>query len=249
MIKGIYTSAVGLMPNKLKIDVIANNLANVTTVGFKKDNIFIRILKKSSLELVENGGNELSGLDITEYTSFDQGRLRETGNPLDLAISGEGFFVVETSRGVRYTRNGSFTIASDGTVVTMDGDPVLGEGGRIVIPDIYKNSKSKIKITEKGEIVVGDTVVDKLRIVWFRDLSKLRKDSATMFYSTDNAEPIELGEDSYKVYQGFLEESNVNPIEELVRMIEASRIYETGTKSLKTQDDSLAKANEVGKFW
>jgi len=108
MIKGIYTSAVGMMPNKLKIDVIANNLANIATTGFKKDNIFIRILDSAVLDVNKNGGNELSGLLITEYTSFDQGNLKQTGNPLDLAINGNGFFVVQTPEGLRYTRNGNF---------------------------------------------------------------------------------------------------------------------------------------------
>jgi len=247
MIKGIYTSAVGMTPNKIKLDVIANNLANISTTGFKKDNIFVRILKSSVLDINKNGGNELSGLYITEYTSFDQGNFKQTGNPLDLAINGNGFFVVQTPDGPRYTRNGNFTITGDGRIVNSNGYALIGLGGEIKLPNITELKDSDIRVTNKGEVYVNDKFIDRIKVVWFNDLTKLRKSSSTSFVADNDAGEIDLVE-GYEIYQGFLEESNVNAVEEMVRMIEASRIYESNYKSVQHQDDTLAKANEVGKL-
>ncbi len=247
MIKGIYISGVGMMPNKLKIDVIANNLANIDTTGFKKDNIFIRILKNLSLEINKSGGNELSGLYVTEYTSFEQGNLKHTGNPFDIAINGNGFFVVQTPNGLRYTRNGNFMITSDGKIVNSNGYALIGLGGEIKLPAISEMKNLDVTITKNGEIYVGDRFIDKIKVVWFNDLTKLRKDSATSFVAGDGSGEVDLT-DGYEIYQGFLEESNVNAIEEMVRMIEAGRIYESNYKLVQHQDESLAKANELGKL-
>ncbi len=247
MIKGIYTSAVGMMPNKLKIDVIANNLANIDTTGFKKDNIFVRILKNSVLDLNQNGGNELSGLYITEYTSFEQGNLKQTGNPFDIAINGNGFFVVQTPDGLRYTRNGNFTLSEDGRIIDSNGYSLVGSGGEIKIPDARSLKNVDVRITQNGEVYVNDKFVDRIKVVWFRDLTKLRKDTATSFIAGEGAEEIELT-NGYEIYQGFLEDSNVNAIEEMVRMIEASRIYESSYKAVQHQDETLTKANELGRL-
>ncbi|MFN3135906.1 MAG: flagellar hook-basal body protein, partial [Candidatus Kryptonium sp.] len=208
MIKGIYTSAVGMMPNKLKIDVIANNLANITTTGFKRDNIFIRILDSAVLDINKNGGNELSGLFITEYTSFDQGNLKQTGNPLDLAINGNGFFVVQTPEGLRYTRNGNFTLTSDGRIVNSNGHSLLGLNGEIKLPDISRLKNFEIRVGRNGEIYAGDKLIGKIKVVWFNDLTKLKKVSSTYFTADEGAGEIELV-DGFEIYQGFLEESNV----------------------------------------
>lgn len=247
MIKGLYTSAVGMMPNKLKIDVIANNLANIDTTGFKKDNIFVRILKNAVLDLNKNGGNELSGLYVTEYTSFEQGNLKQTGNPFDIAINGDGFFVVQTPNGLRYTRNGNFTLSEDGRLVNSNGYSLVGLGGEIKIPDVRSLKNVDVRITQNGEVYVNDKFIDRIKIVWFNDLTKLKKDTATSFTADEGAGEIELTS-GYEIYQGFLEDSNVNAIEEMVRMIEASRIYESGYKSVQNQDDTLTKANEIGKL-
>jgi flagellar basal-body rod protein FlgG len=247
MIKGLYTSAVGMMPNKLKIDVIANNLANIDTTGFKKDNIFVRILKNAVLDLNKNGGNELSGLYVTEYTSFEQGNLKQTGNPFDIAINGDGFFIVQTPNGLRYTRNGNFTLSEDGRLVNSNGYSLVGLGGEIKIPDVRSLKNVDVRITQNGEVYVNDKFIDRIKIVWFNDLTKLKKDTATSFIADEGAVEIELTS-GYEIYQGFLEDSNVNAIEEMVRMIEASRIYESGYKSVQNQDDTLTKANEIGKL-
>ncbi len=247
MIKGIYTSAVGMMPNKLKIDVIANNLANIATTGFRKDNIFVRILDNAVLDINKNGGNELSGLLITEYTSFDQGNLKQTGNPLDLAINGKGFFAVQTPEGLRYTRNGNFTLTSDGKIVNSNGHILLGSDGEIRLPDISKTGNVEIRIAKDGEIYNGDKLIGRVKVVWFDDLTRLKKVSSVYFVADENAGEIELT-DGFEIYQGFLEESNVNAVEELVRMIEANRIYESCYKAVQHQDETLSKANEVGKL-
>src|SRR5208283_4395063 len=117
MIKGIYAAGSGLMPRMLKLEVIANNLANISTTGFKRDNIFVQIMKDTGVEQAKGNG-DLSGLKVREYTDFSEGSMNQTGNKLDLAIQGSGFFAAETPNGVRYTRNGSFSLSTDGTIVT-----------------------------------------------------------------------------------------------------------------------------------
>lgn len=247
MIKGIYASAVGMIPNKLKIEIISNNLANIDTTGFKKDNVFIRILENAALDINKSGGDELSGLWVAKYTSFEQGSLRQTGNPLDIALNGKGFFVVQTPNGLRYTRNGSFTIAEDGTVVNSNGHALLGSSGVIRFPDITKLESLEIKITKNGEIYVGDRLIDKIRVAWFEDLSKLKKEGSNYFFVEESPSEIELTKE-FEIFQGFLEGSNVNAIEELVKMIEASKIYEANYKMVQHQDETLAKVNEAGKL-
>lgn len=247
MIKGIYASAIGMIPNKLKIEIIANNLANIDTTGFKKDDIFIRILENAVLDINKSGGDELSGLLITKYTSFEQGNLKQTGNPFDLALNGKGFFVIQTPNGLRYTRNGSFTIAEDGTIVNSNGHALIGSNGAIKFPDITKLENLEIKITKNGEIYVGDRLIDKIRVVWFEDLSKLKKEESNYFFVDESSGEVELAKE-FEIFQGFLEGSNVNPIEEMVKMIEASRIYEANYKMVQHQDETLTKINEAGKL-
>ena len=153
MIKGIYASGTGMMPRMLKLEVIANNLANISTAGFKRDNIFVQIMKNTAVAQTKGGG-DLSGLNVKEYTDFSEGSLSPTSNKLDLALQGSGFFVAQTPNGPRYTRNGSFSLSTDGTIVTSQGYPVLGAGGPIQLPDMQKLSQGDISIDETGEVTV-----------------------------------------------------------------------------------------------
>lgn len=246
MIKGIYASGSGMLPRMLRLEVIGNNLANINTTGFKRDNIFVQILKDSAVTQSQGTG-ELVGLDVHEYTEFTEGSLKQTNNQLDVAMQGRGFFVVETPRGVRYTRNGNFSLSVDGTVVTAQGYPVLGNGGRIQLPDIHKLAQGDLSITEIGEIIVDKKPVGTLRIADFEDNSVLKKEAGTYFVASAPEKGADVDGKDRLIRQGFLEESNVDGIEEMIAMVELSRNFESDQKAMQYQDGTLDKAMEVGR--
>jgi flagellar basal-body rod protein FlgF len=252
MVKGLHTTALGMLPKTLKIDVIANNLANVNTTGFKKSNLFVRELIKA--DLVGNQSNlsdPFNKIPQTADIDFSQGKLEQTKNPLDLAINGEGFFAVETDNGVKYTRNGNFTLSADGAIVTTDGYKVLGEGGELYIPDPQKIQADQLTVAKNGEIYIGKKLIDKLQVVNFpkdeNGKSKLQY-AGNNLYSAPNDYSNETSDvRNYEIQQGFLEGSNVNALEEMVNMMQLSSAIQIDQKVIRYQDNSLQQANEVGK--
>ncbi len=217
-------------------DVIANNLANINTRGYKKDLIFFEMLKTDD----EN-------TKARQSTDFSQGALSETNNPLDLAISGRGFFTVQTDEGLAYTRDGHFKLDGDGVLRTQQGHAVLGEGGEIVLVD--DNLKpEQITITRDGVIYLGDMYIDRLALKDFEDYSKLQKRGENMFVVDDSVQPIPMEE--AEVHQGFLEEANINPAEEMIQLIEVQRQFESIQRMVRTLDETFHKAAaEVGKYF
>jgi len=240
MIKGLYTAAVGMLPRITRQEVSANNLANINTPGYKRDRVFLKALLK-----VEEGlSKALSGLQRREtealYTDFSQGVLQQTHRTLDLAIEGDGFFVISTPRGERYTRNGSFSLGPGGLLVTSDGHPVLGEGGPVVL------TGSQILINQRGEVIVDGEHVDRLLIMDFQHPYRLVKVGSGLFAPEDEMDAGEPAKEA-KVRQGYLEGSNVRAIEEMVEMLLSYRRYEADHKAIQIQDETLGKAvNELG---
>jgi flagellar basal-body rod protein FlgG len=247
MIKGIYSSASGLTPHSVELEVIANNLANIDTTGFKKDNIFLQVLDQEQTLLRQNAGyGDLSSLDARQYTDFGQGSFRTTGDPLDVALLGDGFFTAQTPDGVRYTRNGNFSLAQDGSIQTSQGFPVLGTNGPIKIENWSKVASGDISISPRGEVKVDKTVIGQLRVVDFPKPYALDKDGNSFFVPKEGVVPIEVGATTI-VKQGILEESNIDAIEEMVKMIELNRSYETDQHMTTIQDGTLDKAMEIGR--
>jgi len=249
MIKGLSASSAGMRPKMLAMEVLANNLANISTTGFKRDEVFAQILKESADKLPSGGSGDLEGVSVERYTDFTEGALKETNNPLDVAIEGRGFFAVETPHGVRYTRTGRFSLSTEGTIMTTEGFPVLGKNGAITLPDRQKMATADISISQHGEVSVGKQVIAQMRIADFDDMTQLKKETATLF-STDAKERIvnfDVNQTS-AIRQGALEESNVNGLEEMVEMIELTRSFESNQKAVQTQDNTLEKALEVGKL-
>jgi len=185
-----------------KSRVIANNLANINTTGFKKDEMFFNVLEQTTQMKVE--------------TDFSQGALIETGNPLDFALSVPGFFTIETDKGEAYTRNGHFITGSDGILRTSAGEPVLGNRGLIDI-SLDGAKSGKIAVSAKGEIFIDDELIDILRIMDFDNLSGLKKSGKDLLVDEGSA----LGRvvDNPTIFQGKLEVSNVNPANELINLI------------------------------
>ena len=242
MIKGLYVSKAGMLPRQRQLEINANNLANINTIGYKKDNVFFRHLidslqGKDSL----NGEREFANGEIA--TDFSCGPLQETGNLLDLAISDEGFFVIQTPQGNVYTRNGNFTLDPEGRLITQDGFLVMGSGGEIQL------AGNNINIAENGSIIVDGEAVDKIRIVHFDDYSRLIKIGGACFSDEEGEAAIEVAPEKIQLRQGYLEGSNVTGIEEIVQMIELYRQFELGQKAIATQDSTLEKlVNDAGRL-
>jgi flagellar basal-body rod protein FlgF len=247
MIKGIQTTGSAMKPMMTRMEVIGNNLANINTVGFKKDNVFIHVLKTTGLEQAKGAG-EIAGYDSRKYTDFSEGSLQQTGNPLDVALQGRGFFVVDTPGGVQLTRNGNFTLSLDGTLVTSQGRPVMGTEGYIHFSDIQTLPAGKIAITEGGEITVDKKIIGKLRIAEVADATALKKNGDSFLVAETSAPIVIANPDSVIVRQGYLEESNVEGLEELITMVELARNFESGQKAIQYQDGTLERLNEVGRF-
>lgn len=222
----------------LKNDVVANNLANVSTKGYKEDVIFC--------ELLNQKGEQLS--KIHKGFNFSQGSIEQTDNPLDLAISGRGFFVVENDGGEAYTRNGHFSVDKDGFLRTSNGNPILGQGGWI---NISRDGEKvgEFVVTSDGDIYVDGEFIDTLRVVDFDSYEGLGKIGSGLFVSNDDMIARDLDESSVLIMQGKLEESNVNPVSEMIELINIQRKFESGQKAISSIDEALRKTvNNVGSF-
>ena len=249
MLRGIYTAAAGMVSEGLCNDAIANNLANVNTTGYKRD---VTVTKDFATFLIERTGKDGSGAapiggmgygDVVNEiaTIYTNGQLQPTGNPLDLAVQGSGYFAVQTPNGVRYTRDGAFFRSGRGQLVTADGYQVLGTNNRpITLPD------GTASISSDGRVTVAGQPTGQLQLVEFgNDRSVLRKEGSNLFSTTNEAQPRRA---TGTVQQGSLERSNVNVISEMVNMISGYRSYEMSGKMVQSQDSLLDKAvNEVGR--
>ena len=265
MISGLYTAASAMVAQEQQQDVIANNLANVNTTGFKKDTAlyvpFPTVVLNSINDdktLVQGGlgdnvypiGERGRGVQlrvdgvVPELT--EEGSYVETSNNLDMAIKGNGMFEVMTPDGIRYTRNGNFSIDSSGQLVNQTGYPVMGQAGRIML------DSNNVHVDESGRVFDVSSgkpqEIDTLRIGLFTKEDKLRKQGDSLFYKLDG---LPLQEDdrveNVQIKQGYLESSNVNVVREMVDMISAYRAYEASSKAVQSQDSTLDKAvNNVG---
>jgi flagellar basal-body rod protein FlgF len=246
MIKGIYSSEASMRPKMTRLEVLANNLANMHTTGYKRDRVFVQMLKESA-DGRPDGRGSVDGVGVDRYVDMTEGPLRQTDNPLDLAMQGAGFFVIETPRGARYTRNGNFTMTTDGTLVTAEGYRVLGTEGEIRFPKFDHIEKQKIKVAQNGEIMFGDDRVGQLRMVTIENPELLQKDHQSLLMTRAGQKVSDIPPDQMIVRQGFLEESNVNGIEEMIAMIELSRNFETDQRVIRAQDTTLDRSLEVGR--
>ncbi len=246
MNRGIYAAANGMVAQQYVMDALANNLANINTNGFKQDVPTFRELHAIAVSR-QAGTAPQHGPASGEFgtgSAFDstatdlaRGALRETKDPLDLALDGDGYFTVQTSNGVRLTRDGHFTRMLDGSgkasgmLGTDAGDLLLGAKGPISV-----GNAAKIEIGPDGTVTADGKTVDKLAIVTASP-DALKKEGANLFTVSGSPTPS-----TAMVKQGFLEQSNVDPIRSMVKMITVQRAYEAMQKAIVTQDESLGKA-------
>lgn len=253
MIYGLWLSTAGLQVNEYRQSVIANNIANADTVGFKRDLAVIRerdVESKVNRQGMQYANRLLDGLSGGSFarpthTIFEPGSLKQTSRSLDLAIDGEGFFAIETEEGTRYTRDGRFVRGEDGTLRTAaGGHGVLDVSGMPIRLD-PNASVSSIRVGQDGRIFVGRQEAGQVAIQDFGDKTKLRKLGGNLVVNLGSDEKKATG----RVKSGALEQSNVAPVEDMVDMIEATRAYQMNASLIQMQDAMLERAvNDVGRI-
>ena len=237
MNSGIYTAYSGMQAQADALDIIANNLANLNTTGFKSEKAFFTLLQQYSGQATEQDTLNTAinkPVTVREAIDFESGSLTRTYKDLDVAIEGNGFLVVDTPRGIRYTRNGNLNMNEQGILTTRDGCPVLGTENKPITLGL-----GKVIIGVDGDIQLDGTTVDRLKLVRFEDLSSLEKEGASMFLSPTGRD-IELESDA-KIKAGYLEQSNVNPVQAVVRMISILRNFEAMQKSMNLITNDINK--------
>ncbi len=227
-----------------RLNVSANNLANVDTPGFKKDRLTFR---EVLMRKYPRGWRTFK--EVTVQTDFQQGPVEFTGNPLDVAIVGEGFFKVQTPQGVAYTRAGNFRLDAQRRLVTPEGYPVLANGAPIIVdPGLAKGGlitlpNERFLINADGTVSVDGTEVGRLDVVTFADLSVLKKRGENLFVPSEGAQEIPV--ENPDLRQGYLEQSNADPLEEMVNLIEIQREFEAIQKGIKSETENTSRMIET----
>jgi flagellar basal-body rod protein FlgF len=243
----MYTAAAGALVAQASADTIADNLANVSTSGFKRTLLQVQTgetldLQRMQTDPSSDGGKSVSvpvgtlGLGSAIYatpTSFAQGSSLTTGNPFDVAINGNGFFTIQTPQGVRYTRSGAFVRDARGILMTQDGNLVMGNSGAIALP------QGDVKISEDGSISVNGNLTDQLRLTKFGNVSKVSKQGSNLFADL-GAQPT--ADTTSTVAQGSLEQANSNVVQSMVDLITAQRWFEANQKVIQTEAQATTQA-------
>ena len=226
----MYKALSGAIVQMRRLEVAAQDLANVNTTGYKGQRLAFNEVLANRLPGSERpGGLVAVG---AQKTNLFPGEINVTGSPFHLAIEGDGFFAVRTARGERYTRNGNFTLKSDGTLITPQGDAVLGDGGLLQI------TGGKLEVAADGSLRSDEGEVGKLKIVRFADPRQAVKEGSNLFFSS----PANVQEASdARVMQGGLEQSNVSPIDSMVSMIAIQRQFEVYERAMKLMDSVTEK--------
>ncbi len=246
----LYKGVSGAIRQQYRLETISNNLANLGTAGYKRDAAVFRVPSPPENPEGSTAGPlaDRAGVRLETRTDFTPGPLRTTGNPLDLALVGDGFFCIETPTGVRYTRNGSFHLDPDGRIVTSEGYPVLGEGGAIAVTGTDTLRGTRLSVDEQGDVFLGEDSLGTLRIVDFRDRSALVKAPDSLFSNESGEIPQDRPENT-RIVQGSIEAANTDAVGEMTRMISAYRLFESYQKLIQTSDEMDKKAvNDLGRL-
>lgn len=264
LIRGFEAAANGMQALINQNDSTANNVANVNTIGYKKQNlIFQNIYDSSVVQKNPETGEQQSvgelsiGSQVQKLTyDFTQGSLDRTGNPFDLAVQGDGFFKVQSTDGqVSYTRNGSFTLNNKGELVTKDGDYVLDDRNKkikINTNDVVIRSLNDIIINEDGQIAVcnsdGNTMMQKVGVYDFANKEDMTCIGGSKFKPTAANTSKEVKPTKFSIQQGALEMSNANTVNEMMKTISTSRNYEALAKMIKSGGDTLENVMKVARL-
>jgi flagellar basal-body rod protein FlgG len=260
MLKNIYSPLSGALAQERVLEIIANNMANMNTAGFKGDRITFTLLEpepeknyESPLppanykvdveQLMNRRGNEMAYVGVADVTRDDtQGPAIVTGNPTDIMIEGEGMLAVHSPDGMRYTRSGALAVGRDGVLSTKDGLPVQGEKGDIVV------RAGAFEINDAGEVWQDKHLIDRLQLFKVNDSKNLERVGDNLYFYGGRPEGLTVVAHP-QVRQGFLEGSNVNAIKNLTDMIMAHRSYEAYQKAVNDYDQMMQKtSNQIGEI-
>ncbi|MBW2663510.1 MAG: flagellar basal-body rod protein FlgF [Deltaproteobacteria bacterium] len=237
MINGIEIMANAAIGQISRLDCVTNNIANVNTPGFKTE--LFHFLEGNVAGGISDGNPIQRPAAAVDYSS---GVIQKTGNVLDLAIDGKGFFAVQTKNGVAYTKDGRFTLNKNGELITQAGDYVLGGNGKITI------NGNDIRISKEGVISVDGNAVDTLKIESFREPSALVKINTGFYRNPDNLAGAKK-EENICVQSGYLELSNVQVVREMVKMINIQRTFESYQKVIQTiSEQDKASTTRIGRL-
>ena len=258
MLKSIYTPMSGALAQERVLEVIANNLANVNTVGFKGDRVTFALqdaepeknyqspiptanYKVDVADLLHLKGNDITYAGVAEVKRDEsQGSAMQTGNPLDVMIEGQGMLQVQTPDGTRFTRNGSLSLSSDGILMTRGGHPVMGDKGDILVRG------GAFEINSSGEVWQDGNMIDRIKLVTFDESAELERTGGNLFFHGGEESGQRPVVDP-QMKQGWLEGSNVNAIKNLTSMIVAHRSYEAYQKAISNYDRIMEKSsNAIG---
>ena len=254
MVRGLYTAWTGLQNEQKRLDVIANNIANSATTGYKQegvtsqsfDDMLAIKVRDYSVNKDEIIGKMTLGVKVGEvYTNHGQGSIRVTGNTYDLALDGSGFFKMKVTDTlgndhIRYTRAGNFTITKEGYVTDANGNRLQSEAGDLIVP-----VDAEVVFDKDGAVYANGELIDRISVTDFEDYQYLKKYAETMYEPVEGATEIEA---EGSVLQGCLEQSNVNVVKEMTQMIAITRAYEANQKIVQAMDATLDQAvNSVGR--
>ena len=257
MTGSIYMAANGAIAYQRRLEILSNNLANTNTVGFKQDQThfqtyYLANLERPNTPVADRGLTQAPVFwsRLSSYTDHTSGPQKATGNRLDLAINGRGFFCVQTPQGLQYTRRGDFSIGADGLLVNNQGWPVLGENGEISVDsqaDVTDPAGHEFLVDDSGNVSVDGSIIGKLRIVDFENTDSLEKIGNTSF-KPRSANAVESAAKDFSISQGAVELSNVNALQMMTELIEVHRGYESYQKVIRSVDEVNSKTiNEVGR--
>jgi len=234
MISSMNLSPSGALRQDRRFQMISQNLSNVQTVGYKKDVSLFSTLFNQAHERLSDDQQERS------FISFQQGAIEKTGNDFDLAIEGDGFFKVMTPNGIRYTRAGNFKLDKEQRLVQTDGFPLLGKAGEIRV------TGKEMVIDKDGSVKLNGEEAGRIALVTFADPTRLNKEGKNLFVPAAPGEEKEA--EGPSILQGYLEQSNVNSIEEMIKLVDALRTYESCLKVIQSRDELNGKVvNELGR--
>jgi len=233
MVDGLYKAARTMNSKLQNLEIIANNLANVSSIGFKREVPFSEYMAREENQ------------SISQLTDLSEGSFMNTGNPLDLAIAGEGYFILDTNNGPVLTKNGKFKLTETGEIINQQGHQVKTASGNLNLYGFVFDNNADLVISKNGEIKIGDKVVDTLVCAKIDDPRGMKRLSGQNFVFPNGGYSI-ANDTEFQVYQGYLEESNTNAIMEMQEMIKLNKEYESAQKIIKSLDERMARAKDIG---
>jgi flagellar basal-body rod protein FlgF len=243
MDNALYVGLSRQMTLRRQLDIVANNIANANTTGFKVEDLMVRTEQARPAKTLDGAAPVKFVLDDQVARNFTQGAMTKTGGDFDLAIEGTGFFHIQTANGDRYTRDGRFTTNPEGQIVTEQGSQVLDEGGGPIVID---PTLGGVSIGKDGVVTQGAVRVGRIGIVRPDDLSSMAKDGDNLYRNTTNV-ALQAAPDA-RLHQGMLESSNVQPVVEITKLIEIQRAYEGVAKMMdNTADLHRTAVERLGK--